>query len=860
MRFVLLITVIGIALYVASGATGLGAMQIGQELVYSFADGNDLWLGAGKEGVFVVDLLSGDMGHLVEGKGVPVNSTTCGVSAFGRVWLGSKDGLLVRDGSGAWSRVGSEYLPSVSVNCLAIHGSYLWVGTNKGVARYDSRADSWRVYTQADGLSDAWVISACVSVDRVLFGTMRGGVSQFDVSTGVWRSWKKEDGLISNTIFSVSASPDYIFAGTTSGLSVYCRQCGAWISYDSDLPSASVYATLWDAELDKGWIGTGNGLAIWHPSNMSLTTIRKVGEIELGRVNGLAEANGMVWLTRATNMWFAYRTTGILGFNRSSSSWLRPVLVDVLVDQSGYGPGDRKGFVVQSNEPIAGEGRFYVESSPGRVVYSGVLGSRFDRSDWDAYYWSGDFTSFQSRGNFTISVELGGWTARSPRFEIDNEVLLEECGELIYEWLRYMRCGVANEYRLKPCHLDDGVLPNGTHIDATGGWHCAGIWGGKYSEYDTYVLFNLLLAYDIRPDFFGAIDRDGDALPDILNEAMWGCEFLLRMQVQNGSIFHEVEKVEQTDGIIGTSDDRKILDWMPTYNGLLAVAGLAGTSALVKDRYPDDAARYLAGAVRSFAYYGSLVQEGLGSSLNGAAMVLACLQLYRATQDESYLDLAERSCNATALMPYSDYYGSFVPCALGYYIEINPSTACRESVTRYIVGLADDRIGADTAATNPHLPFEIPTWALYIMDPWAAEVLFAYRLTGNESYLDHALKSIDCHLGVNPYAICMLEGTGTINPPGYTSSFWSPTNLRAAVPGSIPQGIYFLQGKPFYEMSIQPHYETGETWDINTNFIQAISLLPRDQAQYPLEVSEPLALAGMVFACALAYARKASCA
>jgi len=79
------------------------------------------------------------------------------------------------------------------------------------------------------------------------------------------------------------------------------------------------------------------------------------------------------------------------------------------------------------------------------------------------------------------------------------------------------------------------------------------------------------------------------------------------------------------------------------------------------------------------------------------------------------------------------------------------------------------------------------------------------------------------------------------------------------VPGSIPQGIYFLLGKPFYEMSLQPHYETGETWDINTNFIQAISLLPRDRAQYPLEVPEHVALAAMfVLGCALLCTRRAS--
>ena len=835
----------------------LKAVHIGHDLFYGFADGDDLWLGAGNEGVFLASPVSGDVRHLVEGMGIPVNSTTCGVSAFGRIWLGSSGGLYELDGSGAWSRVGVEHLPSQTINCLAVQGRLLWIGTNRGVARYDPEAGSWQVYGQADGLSDAWVISICVSGDLVVFGTMRGGVCELNTSSNTWRSWKKQDGLVSNTVFSVSASPEYILAGTTSGLSVFCRRCSAWVNYDSVLPSSSVFATLWDSELGQGWIGTGKGLAIWYPSNMSIHTIAKVGEIELGRVNSLWEARGMVWVTRATNQWFHYKTTGVIGFNRTSSTWLRPILLDVLVDQAGYGPGDGKRFIVQSNEPIEGEGTFFVETPSGRVVYWGVLGSRLDRADWDAYYWPGDFTPLERRGNFTIRAEIGGWSARSPRFEIDNEVLLQECGELIYEFLRYMRCGYSDSQTgwttwlrsPRPCHLDDGVLPNGTHIDATGGWHCAGLWGGKYSEYHTYVLFNLLLAYDVRSDFFGAIDRDGNGLADILDEAMWGCDFLLKMQAENGSIYHEVEKVEQTDGIIGTSDDRKILGWVPTHNGLLAVAGLAGTSALVSERYPEDAARYLAGALRSFGYYASLVRGGLGSSVVGAAMVLACAQLYRATGNGTYLELAEGSCNATVLMRYSEYYGPFVPCALGYYLELNPKTALRDVVARYIVGRADDRVRADTAASNPHLPFEIPTWSLYIMDPWAAEVLFAYRLTGNRTYLDHALKLIDCHLGVNPYGMCFLEGAGTINPPSYASHFRSYANPRAAVPGSIPyRGLYFLYGKPFYE--------EGETWLINTNFLQAISLLPRDQAQYPLEVGERLAVGfAVATACLLLLAR-----
>jgi len=445
------------------------------------------------------------------------------------------------------------------------------------------------------------------------------------------------------------------------------------------------------------------------------------------------------------------------------------------------------------------------------------------------------------RGNFTIRVELGGCTSRSPRFEMDNDVLLNGCGELIYEFLRYMRCGYTDPSvgwttwlgMKRPCHLDDAVLPNGTHVDATGGWHCAGLWGGKWSEYHTYVLFNLLLAYDTRPDFFGSIDRDGDGLADILNEAMWGCDFLLKMQTRNGSIFHEVEKVEKTDGVIGTVDDRRIRGWVSRLNGLLAVAGLAGTSVLVEGQCPEAASRYLSGALRSFDRYGSVIGGGVASSLEGAAMVLACAQLYRATSNNTYLVLAEHWSNVTLNMSYSDYYGPFVPCALGYYLEINPSSKWRDSIARYVSDLADSRIRGDCSADNPHLPFEIPTWTLYVEDPWAAEILLAYRLTGNRSYLDHAIELIDYHLGVNPYSICFLEGAGTINPPSYASHFRWPSNPRAAVPGSIPyRGLYFLFGKPFYD--------EGETWLINTNFLQAISLLPKDDGQYPLEVVEGL--------------------
>jgi hypothetical protein len=827
----------------------LGSIEIGEELQYAFADGGDLWLGTNRDGVFVADLTSGESVHLIEGAGIPVNQTTCGVSAFGKVWLGSQDGLYATDLSrGSWERIGTDRLPSDMVNALAFQGDTLWIGTSKGVATFNGVTGEWGSHSEEDGLSGDWVLDIQPQGDSIWYGTMRGGVFVLNLTDRTWTSWDVDDGLISNTVFSISASPLHVFAGTTKGVSVLDRNRSTWTNYGADqLPSPNVYSVLWDPDLGRALVGTGLGLSFIEPSNGTIETVTKVGEIELEKVYDFLRVGDVIWATRTTNLWFSHWTTGVLGFDVRTSTWLRPIWLDVLVDQSGYSPGLKKGFIVQSNEPLEGEGRFAVVSGAGRSVYFGELEPRFDRPLWDAYYWSGDFTDLQVRGNFTIQVEIGGYSGRSFAFEMDNDVVLEESGELIYEFLRYMRCGVAHEYRPQACHLDDGVLPNGTHIDTTGGWHCAGLWDGKYTRYHTYVLFNLLLARDIRPDFFDPIDRDGDGLADILNEAMWGSEFLLKMQMQNGSIIHEVVKVEITDGIIGTPDDRALRGWMPTFSGLQAVAGLAGTAARVAHLYPDAAERYVAGALKALDFYGSQVAEDLGTSVNGASILLGYAQLYQATGNSTYLELAEEYCNRTLSLPFAGYYGSFVSVALGYYTDLNPSTAFREAIAGYLAGRANSRVSVDIAPANPHYPFEIATWRLYIMDPWGAEALYAYRLTGNQTYLDYGIGVADNHLGVNPYNMGMLEGTGTYNSGGYGSYFRSPTNPRAAVPGSIPQGIRFLFDKPHYDISISPRGESAETWLINTNLLQVVALLPPDLGEYPLEVGEDLlVLAGLV--------------
>ena len=65
-------------------------------------------------------------------------------------------------------------LASNEVQCLAVDRDYLWVGTKRGVSRYEKRSDSWISCTTADGLVDDAVSGVAITGDTVWFGTADG--------------------------------------------------------------------------------------------------------------------------------------------------------------------------------------------------------------------------------------------------------------------------------------------------------------------------------------------------------------------------------------------------------------------------------------------------------------------------------------------------------------------------------------------------------------------------------------------------------------------------------------------------------------------------------------------------------------
>jgi peptidoglycan/xylan/chitin deacetylase (PgdA/CDA1 family) len=114
--------------------------------------------------------------------------------------------------------------------------------------------------------------------------------------------------------------------------------------------------------------------------------------------------------------------------------------------------------------------------------------------------------------------------------------------------MRQQRCGY-NPLLRDSCHTQDGYIIyhptlDSTHIDVHGGWHDA----SDYLQYVTTsatAVYQLLYAYQENPFAFkdhydAAGDPGTNGLPDVLDEARWGLEWLIRMNPKPGMLFNQI--------------------------------------------------------------------------------------------------------------------------------------------------------------------------------------------------------------------------------------------------------------------------------------------------------------------------------
>jgi peptidoglycan/xylan/chitin deacetylase (PgdA/CDA1 family) len=215
----------------------------------------------------------------------------------------------------------------------------------------------------------------------------------------------------------------------------------------------------------------------------------------------------------------------------------------IRVNQLGYLPHSVKVAVYLSDSEKEISTFRLIESLSGKTVFEA------NTEVADATVWG---QKAALRLNFSSFIKSGGYYIQagntiSPSFRIDADVY-NGTADFILNYMRQQRCGY-NPYLNDSCHTHDGVIVDhpsktGEKINAIGGWHDA----SDYLQYTTTsanAIYQLLFAYQKNPavydDHFQANGRPGsNGIPDILDEARWGLEWLMRMNPAKNEMYNQI--------------------------------------------------------------------------------------------------------------------------------------------------------------------------------------------------------------------------------------------------------------------------------------------------------------------------------
>jgi endoglucanase len=217
------------------------------------------------------------------------------------------------------------------------------------------------------------------------------------------------------------------------------------------------------------------------------------------------------------------------------TSWIR-------INWLGYKPGSLKiaVFCSKGKEEFT---EFELLDSAGNTVWKGSAGKSFGAYGPFQQTYRLNFSSYKKSGRYT--VKAGG--AVSPEFSIQPDSY-KGSADFCLRYMRQQRSGF-NPYLKDSCHTRDGYtmygpMPDSTYINVSGGWHDASDYL-QYAATTANATYYLLAAFNDFPKKFrdsclanGLAGRNGRA--DVLDEAKWGLDWLLKMHPKDDWMFNQV--------------------------------------------------------------------------------------------------------------------------------------------------------------------------------------------------------------------------------------------------------------------------------------------------------------------------------
>jgi endoglucanase len=510
----------------------------------------------------------------------------------------------------------------------------------------------------------------------------------------------------------------------------------------------------------------------------------------------------------------------------------------VHVDQHGYSVLDAKWAAVP-----ASAGSFEVRSvSSGHVVHAGALTLRRagDPASGEDVY-EGDFSSLTDPGEYVVFVPgLGS----SPPFLV-GEGVYDDLFALFLKGLYYQRCGteIPPEYGgywvHGSCHdqgpgiasydwATTGGAPGG-YRNTIGGWHDAGDYG-KYSTNNAYAVGILLQAYELFPSRFArddcGIPESRNGVPDVLDEARWSLEWMLKMQDPDGSVRHR-ESIAWYAGMFLPEEDPETRYYTDASSDATAMhaAATALAARAFADADPAFAAALSASAVSAWQWldaHPNRVPPGGFVNLHGhegatyvggddvRLRMWAAAEVFRLNGDpgaRDYFDARVGPGSEFDGIWYPDSWGDAANMGAFTYRDAPGATAAvvsgnwwsiedsaLSSAGTWTARVAGDGYGCVASTDAPYGDYYWGFTGVILRYAWT--LIQAYRYGGDPAHEEAAREQLHYVLGRNPMGKVYLTGVGD-RPVLHAHGAWNTAAGYTEVEDELCNPVpYLLVGGP----------------------------------------------------------------
>ncbi|UGA55260.1 glycoside hydrolase family 9 protein [Vibrio sp. VB16] len=448
-------------------------------------------------------------------------------------------------------------------------------------------------------------------------------------------------------------------------------------------------------------------------------------------------------------------------------------------------------------------------------------------------YLKVDFSIFTRSGQFYLKAG----DLCSSTFELGEGILMQRTFSDLLHYFKSQRCGGIFDEQDKQAPL----LNSDKTANVSGGWYDASGDVSKYLSHLSYanylnpqqtpmVVWNMLKGLSLldSTSLYSTSLKDSALFADfsrtrLIEEALFGADFLVRMQDEQGFFYTTVfdkwsKDIAQREICAYTSQDGiKSDDFQAGFRqgGGVAIAALAAASR-IETHGEYNQSEYLASAEKGYLHLRDnnkqYLDNGEENIIDEYCALLACSELYRATKTPFYLSeardwairLSKRqhsdsninhywSANNDGTRPYFHASEAGLPViALCEYLSIEPEDNVKKSI-KSTVGFA--MIFELTITQKVSNPFGYPRQYVKALDGAKQDNFFiphnnesGYWWQGENAriaslavatflslpYIDdvtlklklnqYAHNCMNWILGLNPFDICMLDGHGRNNP------------------------------------------------------------------------------------------------